>query len=85
MKLWHPHTEQPEGVASLLIALPPDLDDGDEPPQIHVLASDYYSHEPEQGIVNEKTGDPIRFAAYFWAYESDVLRELDAQLQEVSS
>lgn len=84
MKLWHPHTELPNRATSVLIALPPADHEAPED-AMHCLTSDLHDFHPHYGFTSADTGKPIRFAAYFWAYESDVLHELDAQLQEVTS
>ena len=86
MKLWHPHTEQPTRCASVLIALVPAEDDAPED-QRHWLAKDLYDFHPGKGFINAESGEELRYSEtrFFWAYESDVLHELDAQLQEITS
>lgn len=84
MKLWHPHTEQPNRIASVLIALPPAPDDAPEDQRCW-LTKDLYDFNPERGFTNAETGADLRYSEtrFFWAYESDVLRELDEQLKEI--
>jgi len=81
MRFWHPHTEQPEGFTSVLIALPPEEPTFSED-RFHCLACDIYEFHPDRGFVNSDSDEPIRHQRFFWAHEADVLRELDEQLKE---
>lgn len=73
MKLWHPHTEQPDAICSCLIAVPPD--NAGEP---YCLAGTYYTFDPRTGQFRcEETDVTLRASAFFWATEADVLQELE--------
>lgn len=71
--LWHPHTDRPIRICSCLIATPP-ANDGD----CWALAGGNYIYDPRTDTFRDEMDDEVlQDTVFFWAYETDVLHELD--------